>query len=73
VQEISEMNKTELINKHVEVVGGIKSSFALKNDVMESNIFLTHLGQVGGGSGGASGTDRANFRQKGGRSNFGRM
>jgi hypothetical protein len=44
VQEISEMNIIELINKHVEMVGGIKSSFALKNDVMESNIFLTHLG-----------------------------
>jgi hypothetical protein len=37
------MNKIELINKHAEVVGGIKKSFALQDDMVESNIFLPHL------------------------------
>ena len=40
------MNKIELINRHAEMVGGIKTSFALQDDMVESNIFLPHLGEV---------------------------
>ena len=41
------MNKIELINKHAEMVGGIKTSFALQDDMVESNIFLHIWGRSG--------------------------
>ena len=41
--------KIELINKHAEMVGGIKSSFALQDDMVESNIFLHIWGSMGPG------------------------
>jgi hypothetical protein len=73
LQEISEcMKKIELINKHTEVVGGIKTSFALQDDMVESNIFLPHLGEVRVCED-ASNTDRANLTKKNDRANVGRM
>jgi hypothetical protein len=56
------MNKIELINRHAEMVGGIKTSFALQDDMVESNIFLPHLEEVRVCEcEDASNTDRANL------------